>query len=374
MRDDSSVSRVWRDAYAANPKGVQAGWRNILGPMSFPRDILIQLPQARDPKTGKKLQGRYDLEVKTFQEYGKVLLENAPRRDMWVGWGMPRDYDAAAMHMAFGDVDSNALDEALTRARRYEEFAMTEFGVQPAPLFSCGKGFHCLFSHDEVPYRGRPYSDALVRLADPYRVYLDAGPLKHRKAKPRVPYSLNLKATGREAAPMFVVPVDLTWDLQDIIRAAKECRVTPFKIPHSTEAAKAIEPLAKAGWEKLQRAAKRRAESGKGVNMERIAETVEFCMDHGPLMVDGRGRPDGRRRMLMAVLVPALMYQHGGEAEAVLEDAQAWVKACRSTWGDYEGVVRDTIKNSITDDGSMRQPMNIVRWLSENQGLKFPRL
>lgn len=340
--------------------------------MSFPREVLIQLPQGRDPKTGKKLQGRYDLEVRTFQEYGKVLLENAPRRDMWVGWGRPQDYDAAAMHMAFGDIDSNGLDEALTRARRYEEFAMTEFGVQPAPLFSCGKGFHCLFSHDEVPYRGRPYSDALVRLADPYRVYLDAGPLKHRKAKPRVPYSLNLKATGREAAPMFVVPVDLTWSLQDIIRAAKECRVTPFKIPHSREAAKVIEPLAKAGWEKLQRAAKRRAESGKGVDMGRIAETVQFCMDHGPLMVDGRGRPDGRRRMLMAVLVPALMYQHRGEPDAVLEDAQAWVKACRGAWDDYEGVVRDTIKNAVMDDGTMRQPMNIVRFLGENPGLRFP--
>lgn len=374
MRHDGSVSQVWRRAYEVDPKGIQAGWKAILGPMSFPRDVLIQLPKARDPKTGKKLAGRYDVEVCTFQEYGKVLLENAPRRDMWVGWGTPRDYDVHAMHMAFGDVDSPKLDEALTRARRYEEFAMTEFGVQPAPLFSCGKGFHCLFSHDEVPYRGRPYSDALLRLSDPYRVYLDPEPLKHRRAKPRVPYSLNLKATGREAAPMFVVPVDLTWDLPDIIRAAKECRVTPFKVPHSRTAAKAIQPLAQATYEMLQRAAKRRVESGKGLDMERIQSTVTFCYENGPIMVDGRGRPDGRRRMLYAVLVPALMILHRGQAEAVIEDAQAWVKACRGVWDDYEPIVRDTIKNAVMDDGTLRQPMGIVRWLSENPTLRFPRL
>jgi hypothetical protein len=372
MRPDASVSPVWRQAYEADPKGIQAGWRAVLGPLTFPRDVLIQLPKSRDPKTGRTLQGRYDATVNTFQEYGKLLLQNAPRRDCWVGWGRPRDYDLQAMHMAFGDVDSPRLEEALTRARRYEEFAMTEFGVQPAPLFSCGKGFHCLFSHDEVPYRGSPYSDAMLQLSDPYRVYLDPGPLKHRKAKPRVPYSINLKATGERQAPMFVVPVDLSWDLPEILQAARECRVTPFQVPHSADAAALIEPLARKAWEKRQRAAKRRLESGGGVDMDRIQDIVTFCTENGPCMVDGRGRPDGRRRMLYAMLVPALMYVHQGDVEAVLEASEAWVLACKGSWMDYEAIVQDTVKNAFMDDGSMRQPMSVQRWLSENPGLRFP--
>lgn len=373
IRKDAGIAPAWRDAYRTDSQGIHAGWRGILGPLSFPRDVLVQLPQSRDPETGKKRMGRYDVEVRTFQEYAKVLLENAPRRDMWVGWSRPQDYERRAMHMAIGDVDSSGLKEAHVRARRYEEFAMTEFDVQPASLFTCGKGFHSLLSHDEVPYRGRAYSDAMLRLSDPYRVYLDAQPLKSRTAKPRMPYSINLKATGREMAPMFVVPVDLSWDLKEIIQAAKECRVTPFKIPHSKEAAKLITPLAEQNWNRIQRAAKRRIEAGTGANMERIRSVVEFCQENGPFMVDERGLPDGRRRMLLSLLVPALMHLHQGDEAAVLEEATEWVQACRGSWEDYEAAVDECVKNIVMDDGEMRQPTGLVRWLGENPGLRFPR-
>lgn len=375
-----SVSPVWSEAYAANPRGIQAGWRSILGPISFPREVLVQLPKARNPKTGEMMQGRYDLEVKTFQQYAAVLLENAPRRDLWVGWGRTQDYDAKEMTWIYGDVDSTAgstpteaLQEALRRARKYEEFAMDTFNVQPATLFSCGKGFHCHLTHDPVPYRGAPYSDAILRLSDPYRVYLDAGPLKHRSAKPRVPYSINLKASGREKAPMFVVPVDLTWDLKEIIQAAKECRVTPFKVPHSREAAKVIEPLAKASYERRKRAQERRIAMGQtGADPQRIRDAVAFCEANGPLMVDGRGRPDGRKRLLYQVYVPALAHLLKGDQDAVVERCRTWVEAVGGSWDTYQPIVRGTLKSCFREEGDILQPMNIPRWLAENAGLRFP--
>lgn len=370
-----NVSRAWQEAYAASPRGIQAGWRNILGHMSFPREVLIQLPGPEEK--------RYNEAVHTYQQYAKVLLENAPRRDCWVGWSRPQDHDLHEMTWIFGDVDSNvhrdadphaALKESLAKARRFQEFSETTFGVNPAAIFSCGKGFHCLVTHDPVPYRGQPYSDAILRLSDKFRVYLDAGPLKHRKAKPRVPYSINLKATGREKAPMFVVPVDLSWDLPEIIQAAKECRVTPFKVPHSTEAAQVILPIAKAIHERRRKAIQKRLASGDtGVDMDRIRSTVVFCEEQGPYMVDGRGRPDGRRRMLSVVLIPALAHLHKGDQETILADAKAWVESCKGSWVDYGPLANDTLKHLVTEDGDLRQPMAIPRWLAENPGLRFPR-
>ncbi len=359
-----SLSPAWQSAYEADPKGMQDGWRAILGPRpQFPKELLIKIPGPE----GK----RYNETAHTIQEYYKHVLEHAPRRDLWVGWSGVPDYFEDRMSWSFGDIDAGVdhLQEALDRARRYEEFCKTTFDVQPIALFSCGKGFHLHFTHDDVPYRGRAYADAVQFLADKSRAYLDGGPLTSRQAKPRVPYSINLQATGRERASMFVIPVDLSWSLKEVIQAAKECRVTRFKVPHSRTAAGLIEPYAKKVHERLVSLSKTRKTSGS--NQKSIQAALAFCEENGARLVDGRGRPDGRKRLLIQIYVPALLHAHRGQEAAVLEAAKTWTAAVGADWRTYEQAARSAIKYCTRDPKGILHPMGVTRWLSENPGLRL---
>ena len=347
------------------------GWRNILGPSTlFPRDVLCQIPGSRIDADSREWEenGKYKVTVHNLQDYLELIVQNAPKRDMWVGWSQANQYDESRMEWLYGDVDSLDLQESLEMARAYEGECMDLFGVQPAAVFSCGKGFHLHFTHDRVPYRGRAYHDAVQGLLE---TELDPAPLKHRQAKPRIPYTLNLKASAREFESMYVVPVDLSWDLDEIMERAKNCDAYPFTIPHSTSAADILSERAERIEERLRYARSQPRDTERENLMVQVA--LRFCRRNGPYMVDRHGRADGRKRLLYALYVPALMHEYGGDENAVLAEAMEFLEDCGASWSRYRPYVLSCIKNSIMDDGTVRRPMSVPRFAMESPGLRWPR-
>lgn len=360
------MNEVWEERYALEPKGMRAGWMNLLGHPVFPRDLALPYPG------GKKLN-RYQQTVNSTRDYLRMVEQHAPRGDLWAGWSPTTQYGLPGMERVFGDIDSPDLQDALVRARRYEEWCMADFGVQPACIFTAGKGFHLHLTHDFVEGVGVVYSDAFSALIQGSGASPDVGPLKHRKTYPRVPYSLNIKATGIHRRPMYVVPVDLTWDLDEILQASADINVHPYQIPHSDVLAGMLRPEVEAAQKRLERLQKRPIDVQTGMFEDLVQAAIAFSESVGWRLVNQAGKIDGRRRLLSTLYVPALMREMEGDRERVLGAVQAWVQASGANWMDYKRFAEGTIKDCVQKDGTLRSPMGLKRFWMEHPELKVDR-
>jgi len=104
----------------------------------------------------------------------------------------------------------------------------------------------------------------------------------------------------------------------------------------------------------------------------RVEGIIRFCEENGPNLVDHRGRPDGRRRLLHLLYVPALMQALDGDEDKVVERARTFMDSCGAEWRAYAGVVEGAAKGCVMDDGSLRMPMGLRRFFMESPGLRFP--
>lgn len=369
----SDVFAGWTERYALEPKGIQAGWRAILGPDAlFPRDVVYPIPGSKK---------KYQKSARNLQEYYRLVEEQAPRADLWVGWSPSEHYDLEGMDRVFGDVDSADLEDALVRARRFEEWCMAHFDVRPAAVFTQGKGFHLHLTHDfvSVPGLGKEmgvgtaYSDAMASLVQGSGAGIDLHTLKYRKTYPRVPYTLNLKATGKHRKPMFVVPVDLTWDLDEMFQAGAEIRVTPFKVPHSAGLAELLQPLVDKNLKQHERRQKTSGAVQQGIHDDLVQAAIAFSETVGWKLVDAHGRADGRRRVLSSLYIPALMRQSGGDLDYTLGAVEAFVDLAGGSWREYRRFAEDTAKHCVLKDGSLRSPVGLRRFWMEAPELRVAK-
>lgn len=355
----AEVYAGWLERYASEPKGMRAGWMALLGDPVMPRDCTFIFPSGRFKKT-----------VKTTQEYLRVLEEHAPKGDSWAAWSPASQYDCGQMDRIFADIDSPDLEQALQTARRFEEWCMWNFEVQPPAVFTAGKGFHMHFTFDPVDATGTVFSDAFLSLVQGSGAVLDAQPLKHRKAAPRVPYSMNLKATGKAQEPRFVVPVDLTWSLKEIQRASAQINVLPFEVPHSPVLAGLLEPAVQAAKKAMERSQAMPEDRRKGIHDDLVTAAIAFSEDVGWRLVNSLDKPDGRRRVLTSLYIPALMRQSGGDADSVIKACEAWVDMAGGSWKDYKRFVLAGIKECRLKDGTFRSPIGLKRFWMENAELR----
>lgn len=369
----NEVFSGWAARYQSEPKGIRAGWLNLLGDRPlFPRDLVFPIPG------GPKGASRYQKSMDNVQAYYRILEENAPKADCWAGWSPSAQYDLQGMERVFGDIDSPDLEDALIRARRFENGCLVDFGVQPVPIFTAGKGFHLHFTHDFVdvpnlgvePGAGTAYSDAFASLTQHWGANPDLGTLKHRKTYPRVPYSMNLKATGKHRKPMYVVPVDLTWSLKEILKASSEIRVTPFKIPHSSDAADMLRPQVAKAAENLKSFQALSGDVQKGIHEDLVQAAIAFCETVGWKLVNEQGKPDGRRRLITQLYAPALMMSTDGERESVIESCRLLLEMMGGEWPDYRRFVESTVKECVGRDSVLRSPIGLKRWWAENSDLR----
>lgn len=360
----NEVYEGWEERYALEPKGIQAGWKAILGPNALmPRDVVF-------PIAGSKK--KYQKQVNTLQEYYRLVEASAPRGDLWVGWSPTTQYDDNGMDRVFGDIDSPDIEDALARARRYEEWCMAEFEVQPACIFTQGKGFHLHMTHDFVEGRGAAYSDAFAALMQGSGASPDLQTLKHRRTYPRVPYSMRLQATGKHRKPMFVVPVDLTWDLKEMLQAGAEIRVMPFTVPHSPVLGELLQPLVEKNLKRQEMFEHTSGEAQQGVFDDLVQAAIAFSEEVGWKLVDSRGKPDGRRRVLSSLYIPALLKQSGGDEGTTTAAVEAFVEMSGGQWREYRAFVKDTIKHCHLKDGTLRSPVGLKRFWMENSELRVP--
>jgi len=352
-----SINEGWQAAYDAQGDEMRDGWLAMLGAgREMPRNVTLPIAGSK-----KKWQAH----AATEADYIRILEEHAGRSDAWVNWAPSDTFDLEQMDYIFGDVDSPDLNDALVRARRFEEKCMADFEVQPATLFTVGKGFHMHFTLDPIPAVGTAFSDAFAALIRDAGVYLDLGPLKHRTGSGRVPYTLNLKATGLHRKPMHVVPVDLTWSLDDMKRASAQIHTLPFEIPHSPVLRGMMLPAVEAAIERRKAFMLRpAAQQAQRMDLKRAA--IAFCENAAWRM------QDGRRRVLSSLYIPALMIESDGDAEAVLPLVQMWVERSGANWKDYRAFAEDTAKHCVRKDNTLRLPMGLKRFFSENPGLRIP--
>ncbi len=357
----NEIFQGWQERYDLEPKGMQAGWREILGEPLFPRDLVY-------PIAGTKR--KYQKAAGSLQEYYRMVEAAAPIGDLWVGWSPIPQYELLGMDRVFGDIDSPDLEDALARARRYEEWCMVEFGVQPACIFTQGKGFHLHMTHDFVEGLGTAYSDAFATLIQGSGASPDLQTLKHRKTYPRVPYSMRLKATGQHRKPMFVVPVDLAWDIDEMHKAGAEIRITPFKVPHSEALGDLLRPIVAKNMreqERLQRAA---GPVQQGIHDDLVQAAIAFSESVGWKLVNSQGKSDGRRRVLSQLYIPALMRQTGGDEGATLAAVEAFVDMGGGQWREYRRFAEDTVKHCRFKDGTLRSPVGLKRFWLESADLR----
>lgn len=364
----TEVYAGWTERFHLEPKGMRAGWLAVLGPDPlFPRDVTFALPQGRYKKTPKKTG-----------EYLALVEQNVPKGDAWVAWSPVNQYEDPGMDRIFADIDSPDLEAGLQMARRYEDWCMTHFGVQPPAIFTAGKGFHLQFTFDFVdvpglgaePGAGTAFSDAFLGLIQGSGATLDPQPLKHRYASPRIPYSLRLEATGRYQRPMFVVPVDLTWSLKEILRASAQINVMSFEVPHSTILGGLLQPQVAKASKALQRTKALPQHVLKGMREDLVQAAISFSEEVGWKLVNAHGKPDGRRRVLSALYIPALMVETNADREQVLKSCEAWVGLAGARWRDYQRFVEGAIKDCILKDGTLRHPVGMRRFWAEIQDLR----
>lgn len=361
----ADVNPQWVATYGQEGRRMREAWLAMLGPDPImPREIMMPIPGV-----GRKAAKFNEVATNT-QEYFRIILDHAPRSDVWVGWSPSNQYDAPTMDWIFGDVDVEGnAEEALRLARRYEEECMAQFNAQPACIFTAGKGFHLHLRCDPIPNAGGITSEAFQALLQDAKVKLDWAPLKHRYAKPRLPYAMNLKATGKSRHPMHAVPVDLSWGLKEILAASADLRITPFRVPKSDVLRGLVLPAIEKG---LERRAKLSATPIVAEQrLDLVQAALAFCEASGNRLADAKGRPDGRRRVLGALYIPALLNIHGGAVEPVLEAVQALVEAGGGQWRDYHRFTLEQVKHAVGRDGKLRLPMSLKRWWSENADLRI---
>lgn len=346
---------------------MRAGWLSILGEAPvMPRDVCLPLPG------GKKLK-RYQQQVSTTQEYFRLVEEHAPRGDAWVAWSPANQYDLPGMDRVFGDIDSPDLQDSLKRARRYEEWCMSDFAVQPACIFTAGKGFHLHMTHDYVEALGNVYSDAFASLIQGSGATPDFGPLKTRKSYPRIPYSMNIKATGIHRRPMYVVPVDLTWDLDEILQASADIQVTSFRVPHSPVLADLLTPEIEKAKQVEARRQRISPNVQAGMYEDLVQAAIAFTEDVGWRLVNETGRIDGRRRVLSSLYIPALMHQTQGNLDIVVAAAEVFVDMSGANWREYKQFVERTAKECVMKDGTLRSPVGLKRFWMESGNLRVDK-
>lgn len=360
MPQDEQTDPVWQEAYQIDGRAFREAWVAILGQNPLmPRDVMM-------PWRGK---GKFNQVVRNTQDYLKLVAQNATKGDMWVGMYPTTLYTTNTLYRLYGDVDSPDLQDALVRARRMEEAIRTELGVQPATLFSAGKGFHLHIEHDPIQGNGHAYEEAVMQTLDGYGAYFDPGPLKNRNAKPRIPYTFNSGSFAKQGEALYCVPVDLTWDLEAIKDASRHLISTPFKVPHSKDAAGILAPLVKRSMDGLKHL------KAKGVSDERrkilVTQAIRFSETDGIMLHNIKGGKDGRRRVLFSLLIPALMNEEDGDLQAVMGRTRDWVDRSGERWGLYERFAQETARQCVLPDGSVRMPMGLPRWFAENSDLKI---
>lgn len=360
----ADVYAGWKQRYEQEPKAMRAGWRNLLGQPIFPRDIVFPIAGAKAKK--------FQRSARNLTEFYAVIEENAPKGPLWAGWSPTGQYDMPGMDRIFGDIDSIDLEDALQRARRYEDWCIRNFDVEPATIFTCGKGFHQHFTMDYVEGLGTAFSDAYLTLVQGSGSSPDPQPLKHRKTYPRLPYCMNLKATGEHRKPMFTVPVDLTWSLKEILQASTEIRVSRFEVPHSPTLAALMQPLVDRNLKEEASKAKWASEKKTGMHDDLVRSAIAFSEEVGWKLVDAMGRPDGRRRVLSMLYIPALMWECDGDQDRVEASVEAWVELAGGAWNDYRMFTRGTMKTCILREGGLRHPVGLRRFWQENSELQVP--
>lgn len=356
----ADVFAGWTERYESEPKGMRAGWVNILGPDPvFPRDVTFAFPGGRYKKTPERTG-----------DYLTMLEQNAPKGDAWVAWSPVGQYEAPGMDRIFADIDSPDLENALQRARRYEDWCMRNFDVRPPAIFTAGKGFHLQFTMDYVEGTGTAFSDAFLGLVQGSGATLDPQPLKHRYAAPRVPYTMRLGSIAVAGHPMFIVPVDLTWDLRTILRASKDIEILPFEIPHSDVLAGLLQPEVTKAMEAKDKAQTLPEHVRKGIHEDLITAAIAFSENVGWKLVDANGKPDGRRRVLSSLYVPALMVQTDGDRDQVIDACMAWLDKAGAKRRDYKRFLESTMKDCVLRDGTLRHPVGLRRFFAESPELR----
>lgn len=353
------MTSALEEALAAESKGIKQGWVNILGSTPLmPREVTM-------PWKGK---GRYQQIVRTTSDYLDVVARHADEGDVWVGMYPTTMYDSMTFTRAYWDVDSPDLEDALVRARKAEEKAMTDYAVMPATTFTGGKGFHLHMEHEPLEGYGRAYEEATSTLMHDTQAYLDPGPLKNRKSSPRIPYSMHGGSYGKHGRVLYCVPVDLTWDLKDILTAAAEVVVTPFRVPHSQELSSALRPHMEAANVRIHTTRARPMDKEFQQNL--IQAAISFSETVGWRLVNKRGARDGRRRVLYALYVPALVNQLGGNIEEVMERCRSFVELSGGRWNLYKQFCIREAQQCVLESGHYKFPMGLKRWLADNPDLR----
>ena len=338
---------------------MRQGWLAMLGSLRlWPREICLPVPGG---------DGRYMVQVEDEDEYLSHVMVNAPITDVWVGKRPTALYHTDIQDRIYWDVDSPDPDDGLEQSRILAYRAEEEFGALPEALFSSNKGFHLHLEHDPIVASGPAYRDVLMEITQGWGAFPDPGPLQNGRSMPRAPYSLNRKSISRFGEPLYVVPVDLTLDLDEIIQSAREVRMRRIEIPKADGLADLLQPPCEAIDERRKA---RDASPMPDGDRERLVRAAITFVETSGHRVKGKkgGYGDGRRRILYQLYIPALANACPDRMEEAMEKCQVFVEKTGGAWFRYKAFCESTFRSCFRD-GEVLLPMRIDRFLARNADL-----
>lgn len=304
------------------------------------------------------------------QQYLREVEAAAPFRDTYVGHRPATLLHQDVQLRPYIDIDSPSMEDAMEQARRFVERCEKEWSFAPEPFFSANRSVHFHFGHPAFAASSEAYRDTWLHVIRDWNVFIDPQPLRNSRSMPRVPYSINSKSIGTYGEIQFVVPIDVTWDVDDVLRASREVWTRRITVPESKALGQTLQPLCEARDAKL--AQRKRTALPPLVQQDLVNTAIVFSESVGADLKGrlGKGK-DGRRRVLMYLYVPALCWRMEGDAIGVRERVRSWVVQNGGRWQDYQAFVEDSITNCLTRGDRPRLPQSLKRFLAMNPDLSI---
>lgn len=362
--DLDGIHPAWAEVYRKDAAILRQGWTAILGPYPLmPREIAVAATNGTD---GRSYRTTYNL-----QEYLREVEAVAAFRDTYVGHRPTTLLHQDIQLRAYIDIDTKDVDDALAQGREFQERCEKEWSFSPEPFFSGNRSVHMHLGHPTFEASSEAYRDAWLNVIKEWGVFIDPQPLRNSRSMPRVPYSIHSKSVGNFGQVQFVVPIDLSWGAHEVLRASREVWTRRIDVPESMAVTQTLEPLCQKIDARLQ---KRRGKAlPAGAHADLIQAAISFSESVGGRLRGRKGgkKGDGRRRVLMYLYIPALIWRCESNAGAVRDRAQTWIEATGGNWNHYKAFVEDSITRGLARD-QPTLPMGLKKFIALHPDLVFP--
>ena len=260
---------------------------------------------------------------------------------------------------------TSQIEDALWEVNKYTYHMEQKYNADPRVYFSGSRGFSVYidFPRVNVPWLAvettikDTLSDAGV---DPQ--FVDDSVFEKNRIS-RIPYTINWKNINRGLDPMFCIPIDSTWSVDNVISEAQDPEIQ-MEVVRSPEGNILADEISyRQSEEEFER---------EEIHDQSSDPDPAKALEHLRILMDlSEHINDGRHRILHFMLVPALIEAGWEDRAEIHEVSRDFIEATGETYNgtpNYRDHVDDSISRTLEgpkgQDGQWK-PWSIKRFLWE---------